>query len=79
MIYSELLSVVLGRMAKDWGIEPRPEESEAFGHSIRNWPAFVDSPEALQYLKRYYKLVILSNVDRQSFKASNARLQVDFD
>ena len=30
-------------------------------------------------LKRYYKLVILSNVDRVSFRSSNVRLKVDFD
>jgi 2-haloacid dehalogenase len=78
-IYSELLGVVHTRMAKEWGIEPKAEESEAFGHSIPNWPAFADSSRALEYLKQHYKLVILSNVDRESFKASNARLQVDFD
>lgn len=61
------------------GIEPKAEESEAFGHSIPNWPAFAHSPGALQYLKQRYKLGILSNVDRESFRESNARLQVDFD
>jgi 2-haloalkanoic acid dehalogenase type II len=35
--------------------------------------------EALAYLKKYFKLVILSNVDRLSFRASNARLKVEFD
>src|SRR5215469_17557244 len=79
MIYSELLGVVHSRIATDWGIVPSAKESEAFGHSIRNWPAFADSPEALQYLKQHYKLVILSNVDRESFKTSNKRLQVEFD
>jgi FMN phosphatase YigB (HAD superfamily) len=34
---------------------------------------------ALQYLKRFYKLVILSNVDNQSFEGSRKRLQVEFD
>src|SRR5271167_658104 len=62
MIYSELLGAVHTRMAKEWGVEPRGEENEALGNSIRNWPAFADSPRALQYLKRHYKLVILSNV-----------------
>jgi len=79
MIYSELLGVVHKRMAKEWGVEPSGKENEAFGNSIRNWPAFADSPEALQYLKQHYKLVILSNVDRESFKASNVRLKVEFD
>ena len=79
MIYSELLGVVHTRMAKEWGVGPNGEENEAFGNSIRNWPAFADSPGALQYLKQHYKLVILSNVDRESFKASNVRLKVEFD
>lgn len=79
MIYSALLGVVHSRIATDWGIEPSAKKSEAFGHSIRNWPAFADSVAALQYLKQHYKLVILSNVDRESFKTSNERLQVEFD
>jgi 2-haloacid dehalogenase len=53
-------------VANEWGVEPRPEESDVFGRSIPNWPAFADSPKALQYLKQHYRLVILSNVDRES-------------
>jgi hypothetical protein len=30
-------------------------------------------------LKKYFKLVILSNVDNETFQASNRRLQVEFD
>src|SRR5256885_11679024 len=30
-----------------------------------------------QYLKRYFKLVVLSNTDRESFAASSRRLEVD--
>jgi 2-haloacid dehalogenase len=49
------------------------------GRSVANWPAFEDSRGALQYLKKYFKLVILSNVDNESFQASNQKLQVQFD
>jgi putative hydrolase of the HAD superfamily len=79
MPYSELLGVVHSRVAREWGIETTTEENTRFGSSVPNWPAFVDSAAALQYLKKYYKLVILSNVDRESFKGSNVRLQVEFD
>jgi 2-haloalkanoic acid dehalogenase type II len=34
---------------------------------------------ALQHLKRHFKLVILSNVDRASFAGSNEKLKVEFD
>ncbi|MEM9271308.1 MAG: HAD family hydrolase, partial [Pseudomonadota bacterium] len=43
------------------------------------WPAFPDSADALAYLKEHFKLVILSNVDNESFAASNAKLGVTFD
>jgi len=77
--YPEVLARVHDRIAREWGVAPRPEEALAYGNSVKDWPAFADSAPALQYLKRHYKLVILSNVDRESFKASQARLQVDFD
>lgn len=50
-----------------------------FGASVPDWPAFPDSIDALRYLKQHYQLVILSNVDRASFVASNRRLGVAFD
>jgi 2-haloacid dehalogenase len=79
MPYPEVLKTVYDRLARDWNIKIGREEAQAFAASIRNWPAFPDSPAALQYLKKHYKLVILSNVDRDSFRASNTKLQVDFD
>lgn len=79
LIYSKLLERVFARVALAWGLQTTKEECTKFGHSIQNWPAFVDSAAALQYLKKYYKLVILSNIDKESFKASNQRLQVEFD
>ncbi len=79
MLYSELLAKVNDRLAREWGVQPCPEECRAYGRSVKEWPAFVDSAQALQYLKKYYKLVILSNVDRESFKHSQAKLQVEFD
>ncbi len=79
MPYSQLLSFVYKRLAKAWGITTSNEEANTFGASVPDWPEFPDSAEALQYLKRHYKLVILSNVDRLSFRSSNARLKVSFD
>jgi len=77
--YRELLAIVYKRMAEEWGVVAPWEECLAYGNSIRDWPAFEDSASALQYLKRHYKLVILSNVDNASFAFSNKRLGVDFD
>lgn len=79
MIYSDLLAAVHRRLATEWGVAASEDEHRAFGQSVGDWPAFPDSAEALAYLKRHYKLVILSNVDRASFARSNARLGVAFD
>jgi 2-haloalkanoic acid dehalogenase type II len=79
MPYSQLLSIVYKRIARTWGVAVTNEQANSFGASIPDWPEFSDSVGALQYLKKHYKLVILSNVDRVSFRASNSRLQVAFD
>ena len=77
--YKELLAVVYKRLAEEWGITVSWDECLRYGLSVADWPAFPDSAGALQYLKRYYKLVVLSNVDNVSFAASKAKLQVEFD
>lgn len=77
--YSDLLATVYRRLAEHWGLEASWEECVTYGQSVRQWPAFPDTREALAYLKQHYKLVILSNVDNASFAASNARLGVSFD
>jgi 2-haloacid dehalogenase len=79
MPYSSILVRVYERLAKRWGVRVTRMEANIFGASVPDWPAFADSASALQYLKKHYKLVILSNVDRLSFRGSNQRLQVAFD
>ena len=77
--YWDLLPIVYKRLAEEWGVTVTLEECNAYGRSVENWPAFPDSAAALGYLKQHYKLVILSNVDNQSFAHSNDKLQVTFD
>jgi 2-haloacid dehalogenase len=77
--YRELLAVVYKRLAEEWGVPAPWDECLAYGRSVGNWPAFPDSAEALRELKRHFKLVILSNVDNESFALSNKRLEVEFD
>jgi len=79
MPYSQLLAAVYERLAQEWRVPVTREQANIFGASIPDWPEFADSAAALQYLKQHYRLVILSNVDRISFRASNLRLKVDFD
>ena len=73
MKYVELLTTIHPHIASRLGLsEPPPEQSESFGRSIGLWPAFPDTVDAMQRLGRQYKLVALSNVDRESFEQSLA-------
>ena len=77
--YSEVLEIVYKRLAEEWGVTYSREDCIAYGRSVKNWPAFPDSAGALEYLKKHYKLVVLTNVDNESFKHSNKKLSVEFD
>ncbi len=79
MRYAELLGEVFRAAAADFGIVPSAEDARAFAESVKDWPAFPDSPDALRHLKGHFKLVILSNVDRASFRPTSERLSIEFD
>ena len=53
---------------------PDEDQHARFGSSVKNWPIFPDSSQALHDLAKHYKLVILSNVDRASFAHTHAKL-----
>lgn len=77
--YSELLAVLHRDLAKSLELSTTDQLDTMFGSSVPQWPAFADSAGALAFLGDRYRLVILSNVDRESFAGSNARLEVTFD
>ena len=77
--YQDLLPIVYRRLAEEWGVQAQWRECVAYGQTVKNWPAFPDSAEALQYLKQHFKLVVLSNVDNDSFSYSKEKLGVEFD
>ena len=77
--YPEILSRVWLALAAGWGVADDPAEREAFARSVGDWRPFPDTVEALRSLQTRFKLVILSNVDRTSFAATNRRLEVAFD
>lgn len=79
MPYPEILATVYKRMAEQWGLSTSWAECLRYGQSVKAWLPFVDSADALAYLKQHYRLVVLSNVDNDSFAASNERLGVTFD
>ena len=79
MLYPEVLTHVHHAIARRFDLKSSVEMDRTFGQSLPHWPAFPDSADALRKLKKRYKLVILSNVNREGFAASNRKLGVAFD
>lgn len=77
--YREVLRAVLSKIGDVLGFEPSRNELESFSASVRNWPAFTDSSEALRALAKRYRLIILSNIDDDLFRSSQELLGVEFD
>jgi 2-haloacid dehalogenase len=77
-LYPEILAAAFRRTGEQLGATVSDEWAERLGASVGDWPAFPDSPDALARLAGHYKLIILSNVHRAGFAASNERLHGDF-
>ena len=77
--YPRILARVLREIGTRHGCGTTVDEERRFGRSVGEWPTFPDSPAALQTLKQRFKLLILSNVDLDSFSRSNTALGVEFD
>lgn len=77
--YPAVLEETLHRIGLEVGGDVDGADATAFGASVGDWPAFPDSSDALRRLQKRYRLIIVSNVDRASFAASNRKLGVSFD
>lgn len=73
MLYCDVLSKIHAPLCEKLNLAiPSEKESREFGESVKCWPAFSDTVDALKRLKgRGYRLVVLSNVDRESFAKTN--------
>lgn len=78
-IYPEILRATFARMAKHFGVASDEAAADLLGKSVGDWPAFADTSDALRRLQRRFKLVVVSNVDRESFVRTQRRLGITFD
>ncbi|MCJ1472956.1 hypothetical protein MMC13_001605 [Lambiella insularis] len=67
---SEILKQVYKDLASEWGVKARPEEIEAFGKAVGTAPPFPDTVAAMNELAKHYKLIALSNIDRESITST---------
>jgi 2-haloacid dehalogenase len=78
-LYPDILARSMIALGRELRTEVTPADAQRLARSVPDWPAFDDSAAALTALGTEFKLIILSNVDRESFAGSNRRLGVTFD
>jgi 2-haloalkanoic acid dehalogenase type II len=77
-LYPQVLASSMRLLGQELGAPVSDADAARLAASVPDWPAFPDSHDALVALGRRFKLIILSNVDRESFAGSNRRLDVTF-
>ena len=76
--YPEVLAMAFRRTGEALGRPVDDAWARRLGESVPDWPAFPDSAGALASLATHYRLIIVSNVHRDGFAASNRRLRGRF-
>jgi 2-haloacid dehalogenase len=77
--YRRVLTEGLRGVARARGRAVSDEVASRFSESVRDWPAFPDSAEALRRLRERFRLGVITNCDTDLFLASRERLGVTFD
>jgi 2-haloacid dehalogenase len=77
--YRDVLATGLRGVAEDLGLDVADDAVARFSESVRDWPAFPDSAEALDRLHARYRLGVITNCDTDLFAASNEKLGARFD
>jgi 2-haloacid dehalogenase len=78
LLYPEVLARTWSNIEGTFGWDADDSRKAAFAGSVGHWLPFADTVESLRYLSRFYKLVILSNVDNASLNRTLERLEVPF-
>ncbi|MBS0540729.1 MAG: HAD-IA family hydrolase [Proteobacteria bacterium] len=80
LLYPEVLFRTWQDIERTFGWAEDRRHAEQFAASVPDWPAFADTIESLEYLSRFYKLAILSNVDNASLAGTiHRQLKVPFE
>jgi 2-haloacid dehalogenase len=78
--YRDVLARTLAGVAESLAIELPDDERNALGRSLPTWPVFEEVPAALRELRdQGWRLVILSNTDREYIDVSMEQIGVPFE
>ncbi|HKS12619.1 MAG TPA: hypothetical protein VJS90_06220 [Pseudomonas sp.] len=67
------------RLAQQLLLVPDWEASVAFGSAAAQWPIYEDAPGALQYLSKFYRLILIAPRHGIDIESLTRRLPITFD
>ncbi|WP_131113704.1 HAD-IA family hydrolase [Lichenihabitans psoromatis] len=76
---SEVMRHVYSHVAAELGFPNETQHAEGFQTAVLQWPAFADSADALQRLRRRFRLVAMTNADRVALSCYAQTLSDPFD
>ena len=77
--YRQVLRRVMALMGQRVDVQFSGAEANSLVDTIGTWPLFPDTVEALELMKRRYKLTVISNVDDDLFFPSARAMGVEWD
>ncbi len=77
--FTAMLPLIYRDIAAQWDIEARDNEAREFQESIQSWPAFPDTVASLTELKKWYRLVAVTNADAWALRYMSATMDDPFD
>jgi 2-haloacid dehalogenase len=78
--YRNVMAAVLAQLAAEEGVALADDDRDALGRSLPDWPVFAEVPGALaEAHERGWRLVALTNSDRDLIDASLAAIGVPFE
>jgi len=80
-LYSFILAETYCTLAKRLNLpenDQLKQASIAFANSLPEWPVFPDTISALARLSKHFSLIVLSNVDRETFAHTQKILEQGF-
>ncbi|OCR00255.1 haloacid dehalogenase, type II [Oscillatoriales cyanobacterium USR001] len=77
--YRQVLRQVVQKISERFNFVATEAELNSLPDSLKNWQPFPDTVDALQALKKRFRLAIISNTDDELFADTAKHLQVEFD
>jgi len=77
--YRDVVTLTLEELARRLDLPLREADRDALARTLPSWTPFADTNEALNRLKRRFRVGVLSNIDRDLFNATARHFEVEFD